>query len=283
MIDWPKGPTRWREGETLCISVPFTWNLLEIEEELEQRDFWDRKVVLGGPAFKLMPDYLPEMDNVEIREHSEGVLQRINPMATRTTTGCPNSCGFCAVPITEGKMVELNDWPDLPIICDNNLLDASASHFDKVCDRLEAHKWCDFNQGLDARLLNDHHAERLSRLRGAIVRLALDHSGMTDDWMIAFERLRSAGFPKSRIRSYILTAYKSDVDDAWARCEFVQNLGVNALPQWFHPLKALERNAVLPCHIKYGWNDYERKHIMGYYYKHRGQVHIKTVKRKAEK
>ena len=166
------------DGDVQNISVPFTWNLPDLRTEFMQRDFLLGKVRVGGPALKLMPDFFADMPWIEVGDDEPGVLQRMNPMATRTTVGCIRRCSFCAVPITEGKFYELKDWQDLPIICDNNLLASSQRHFDKVCDRLEHHDWCDFNQGLDARLINDHHAERIGRLRGAHVRLALDHSSL---------------------------------------------------------------------------------------------------------
>ena len=171
--NWPKKETTWIDGRTLFVSVPFTWKLPDVRELLRQRSFfWDNAIV-GGPAVKLMPEYLADIPNVIVDTGNiDGVLQRINPHATRTTTGCPNKCRFCAVPVVEGKFIELDDWPDLPIICDNNLMYSSISHFDKVCDRLEKHKWSDFNQGLDARLLNEYHAERLARLPNSIIRLA---------------------------------------------------------------------------------------------------------------
>ena len=241
------------------MSVPFTWNLPEVMHEARHPDLFHNRVVVGGPAVRLAKVKLPELladlpEWVEIGDQCEGALQRMNLLATRTTVGCVRRCSFCAVPITEGDFRELVDWPDRPIICDNNLLAASAEHFDRVCDRLERHDWCDFNQGLDARLMNDHHAERIGRLRGAQVRLALDHSKTTDQWQGAHDRLLRHGVPKSRITTYVLCGYGSDPADAWKRCEHVGGKPY-ARPQWFHPLNATEYNAVLACHRECGWEE----------------------------
>ncbi len=268
--DWPVGATKWIKDRTLYASIPFTWNLPDLCSDFMQRDIAYDKIVVGGPAIRLMPEYFAGMNHVSIRSDYPGVLQRINPLATRTTSGCIRSCGFCAVPKTEGAFIELDDWPDLPIVCDNNLLAASQKHFDKVCDRLKKHKWSDFNQGLDARLLDGYHAERLARLPGCIIRLALDHSKTETLWLEAYEKLIAAKFPKSRMRSYVLCGFNSDPADAWKRCELVQGRGVLALPQWYHPLDAMEYMTVLDCHKKYGWNKQEVNRIMGYYYQHRG-------------
>lgn len=96
MIDWPRKPTRWIDNRVLYVSVPFTWNLPEVRADLMQRSFlWDAAIV-GGPAVELMPEYLAGIDGVTIGHDCPGILQRINPQATRTTLGCPNRCGFCA-------------------------------------------------------------------------------------------------------------------------------------------------------------------------------------------
>lgn len=274
--EWTKGPTREADGDTLYVSVPFTWNLPEVLREACQPHLFHKRIIIGGPAVKLaqarMPDMLAALPAwVTLGDEWPGALQRMNPYATRTTVGCVRGCSFCAVPITEGVFRELDDWPDLPIICDNNLLASSPGHFDRVCDRLERHSWCDFNQGLDARLLNAHHAERIGRLRRAQVRLALDHTSLMDEWSAAYELLRRFKVAKNRISTYVLCGHRSDPVDAWRRCQHVdKHSHPAALPQWYHPLDAIEHNAVLPCHTEYGWSMAERSRIMGYYYQHRG-------------
>ena len=222
---------------------------------------------------KLMPEYLADIPNVKVDTGNiNGILQQVNPQATRTTTGCPNKCRFCAVPDIEGEFIELDDWPDLPIICDNNLLYSSIDHFDKVCGRLEKHEWSDFNQGLDARLLNKHHAERLARLPNSIIRLALDSAKVKDKWDGAYSLLRSAGVPKSRIRTYVLIGFDSDPGECWERCKYVDDLGVLALPQWYHELKQMEKNIVTEHQEELGWDDYERRRIMQWFYQHKKAV-----------
>lgn len=274
-MDWPKKITHWTQGGVPHASVPFTWCLPDLRAWLE-RSLFDR-VVVGGPGVYLMPEYLDGLHNVEIQYSAPGVLQRVNPMATRTTTGCVNTCRFCAIGegfVEPGGMVELEDWPDKPILTDNNVLAASPEHFDRVMDRLEV--WdgrkivTDFNQGVDARLLNDHHAERIGRMKKMMTRLAMDHMGLADKWDRAFDLLRKHGTPKSRIRSYVLIGFKSAPEEAWRRCEWVEAHGVKALPMWFHPLNSLKWNAVTDEQKKHGWTDELRRQIMRWYYQHSG-------------
>jgi len=271
MTDWPKAPTCWIEARTLYVSVPFTWLLPAVKTMLAQRDFlWD-KAIVGGPAVRLIPTYLEGLRDTTIDlGDCPGVLQRVNPEATKSTTGCVRKCKFCSVPDTEGALVELDDWPDLPVICDNNILAASNAHFDRVCDRLELQDWSDF-QGIDARLLSTHHAARLAGLPSCIVRLAYDSPTVRRQWDRAFGILLGAGFPKSRVRSYVLCGFGHSPESAWAICEYIKSCGARPLPQWYHPLDAMTYNAVLPCHREHGWDEKERDRIMQYYYKHRGE------------
>lgn len=275
--EWPKKPTEWIEKRTLYISIPFTWNIPDVTARLQQRSmFWDR-VVVGGPAVYLMPEFFDNMKHVEIGYNHSGVLQKVNPLATRTTVGCIRKCKFCGVKKFEPKFKELDDWPDLPIICDNNLLASSQYHFSRVVDRLKKHQGVDFNQGLDARLLTDYHAKRFAEVKGIVkrgLRLALDSRGHFSPWMAAYERLRTAGIAKRKISTYVLIAFNSDPSDAWARCELVEKQGVRALPMWFHPLDTLNKNTVTEAQKNLGWNDFERRKIMQWFYQHKKAVKI---------
>ena len=269
MIHWPKRETTWQQGRTLYVSVPFTWRLPAVRAMLGQRSFiWDHAVA-GGPAVKLMPNFLLGIQWVTVDTGDlPGVLQRVNPDATRTTVGCTRSCRFCAVRQLEGHFRELDDWPDTPVLCDNNLLAASTQHFDRVMDRLERHGWCDFNQGLDARLMTEHHAERIGRIPKAMCRLALDSTGYANQWHKAFTLLRKHGTAKHRIRTYALIGFNDSPDEAWGCCEWIESHKVMALPMWHHALDQLKPNIVREDQRANGWSDFERQRIMRWYYKH---------------
>jgi hypothetical protein len=269
--DWPKDITMWTKDRTLYLSIPFTWLLPKAIGLAAQRSMWWDRVVVGGPAIALMPEYLSSVD-VEIGQSYPGILQRVNWQATKTTEGCPNSCPFCAVPRIEGQFRELDDWPDLPVLVDNNLLAASQAHLDRVFDKLERWGWADFNQGLDARRLDEYHAERLARIGKPVIRLALDHPGMKDEWTAAYNLLRKYKIPKAAIRSYALVGFRSDPAEAWKRCQWIEGHGVKVLPMWFHELDALQSNAVTDRQRELGWDDYERRRIMQWFYQHKEAV-----------
>ena len=275
MIAWPKKETTWISDRTLHVSIPFTWNLPTVKNKLKQTSFFFDRVVIGGPAIALMPDFFKGVHNVSIGQDMPNVLQTINPMATKTTTGCIRRCGFCCVPKTEGLLQELSDWPDKPILIDNNLLASSQKHFDKVIDRLIKWEWADFNQGLDSRLLTNYHAERLKQIKKPMIRLALDDISYQDQWSIAFEKLIKAGIAKTNIRSYALLGFETGPDEGWKRCEWIETHGIKVLPAWFHGLDALVKNEVTDHQKELGWTETERKRIMQWFYKHK-EIHGKS-------
>lgn len=264
-MNWPKGPTYWRVNKTLNVSIPFTWNLYTVKRET---GFFD-KVVVGGPAVKLIPDYFNDCKNITVGEEYDGVLQLVNPLATKTTVGCVRKCGFCAVPKIEGKFKELNTYPNRPIICDNNILASSIKHFDAVIDKLlQRWGWADFNQGLDCRLLTSHHAKRIAEIKKPMIRLALDSMSDKELWERAFNILRRAGIALNKIRSYALIAFNSDPGEAWERCGWIEKHKIKALPMWFHELNADRANYVTKKQQKLGWTDQKRKEIMRFHYFH---------------
>ncbi len=262
---WPKREYEWIENGVLHISVPFTWCLPRVQMRIAST--W-MPVKVGGPAVELMPDYLK---GAEIGHESAGVLQRINPLATRTTAGCPSKCPFCAVPTIEGNFAELDSFPSGPVLCDNNLLASSDAHIDRVVSMLRPYGWADFNQGLDASLVTMPIAYAIASIGKPIIRMALDSQGEKDSWERAYECWRRVGTPKNRIRSYVLIGFNSDPADAWERCEWIESHGVLALPMWFHELNAMEKDGVTEKQRLLGWTKQDQDQIMDWYYQHRGK------------
>lgn len=257
-MNWSKSFLEWQRGYTAYLSVVFTWDL----PEAYQRAVWLKTqgytVKAGGPAVMLMPDYLADV--AECSYERVQALRRHNPDATFTSRGCIRYCPFCAVPQIEGNLVELDDWTPRPIVCDNNLLACSRAHFDRVIDRLKPLSGIDFNQGLDARLLTNYHADRLAEL-DCMVRLAFDSVGYEADFMTAFKRLRQAGFPLNRIRVYVLIGFRDTPEDALYRLRTVANLGIDPNPMRYQALDSLRRNA----YVGANWTHAELARYMRYW------------------
>jgi hypothetical protein len=286
---WPKKPLVWVDAGVLYISVSFTWQLPEVRRWLLEGDLFRRYdppvVRIGGPAVDLMPEFLPRPRNVFVGGWLPGVLQRANPLATRTTRGCPRHCAFCGIgrgKIEPGPFEELEDYPVLPIVCDNNFLAASERHVDRVCRELrEVWGWADFNQGLDARLLTPAKAEAIANIGKVQWRFAMDD--MTPE---SRDAINEAGnqmvflrVPYARVSAYALIGFADGPEEAWSRCRWLEGRGIRPYPMWYHALDALEYNTVTAAQEELGWTDAERKALMGWYYQHRRQGSLRQYRK----
>lgn len=262
MTDWSKSILEWQEGNIVYLSVVFTWDLPEARKRALQARMLGLEVKAGGPAVKLMPDYLTDVAECN-GSPPPGLspLKRHNPCATFTSRGCIRNCQFCAVPKLEGKLRELDDWKPAPLVCDNNLLACSRVHFDRVIDRLAPFKGqVDFNQGLDARLLTQYHADRLSELK-PMARLAFDSTAYESLFMRAYERLRKASFPKKNIHVYVLIGFRDTPEDALYRLRLVRSLSIKPNPMRFQALDSLQKNS----YVGPNWTHSELSRYMRYW------------------
>lgn len=255
---WSKHPVIWHDGDTLMISVVFTWQLPIVRCLCEWNHQAGKHIRVGGVAIELMPSFLADIAEVGGQYPA---LQKHNPHATFTSRGCIRSCEFCAVPEVEGGLVELNEWEPKPIVCDNNILACSQKHFDKVIDSLKSFKGVDFNQGLDARLLTNYHLDRLRELHTPILRFAWDHIDSERVVLDAIKRTMLAGFPKSRIKCYVLFGFKDTPEDALYRLETLKSLGIRPNPQRYQPLDILKKDSF----VDKRWTEYELHRMVRYW------------------
>lgn len=256
-MEWNKKPVFWEDEKFRYYSIVFSWDLWAFLQRIKF-EFKDKPIQIGGPAVIINKQWIPTWIGTP---KGEPALWRHNPEATRTTYGCVRKCAFCAVPHIEPKYRELQEWEIKPVVCDNNLLAASRKHFDKVIDSLKPLKWCDFNQGLDARLMTKHHAERLAELKNPICRLAFDSTHYESAFLKAFYLLENAGIPKRNIHTYVLIGFDDTPEDALYRLRRVQGLGIRPNPMRYQPVDAKHRNE----YVSPKWTERELKDYMRYW------------------
>lgn len=261
---WTKDIARWTIGDTLYLSVPFTWLLPEARQAAQRHA---GPVCAGGPAVDLMPGQISNVADTETPCPVDP-LPFHNPLATFTTRGCPNRCPFCAVPRIEGEFREIPDFRPAPIVCDNNFLASSRAHFDRVIDRLQPLPYVDFNQGLEAALFTPYHARRLAELPHVKVRFAFDHANDEAEVSTAIKLAETHGL--TDIGCYVLIGFRDTPEDARYRLQKIREFGYRPNPMRFQPLDAMTKNS----YVGAAWTECELKRMVRYYSKLRWFEHI---------
>ena len=245
---WNKSFVKIIKDEVAYYSVVFTWDLPEVRQDILQGDLNVKKSIVGGPAVYLMPDYLSDIAEVKT-ECDIDFLSFHNPQATFTTRGCPNRCKFCAVPVSEGNLVELKEWEVKPIISDNNLIASSRKHFDSVINKLKSKSfpWIDFNGGFEAGRFTKHHASRISELKKANIRFACDRQSQKSVVADAVKLARSEGLRNFNV--YVLFGFEDTPEETLDRLNFVhKELKIRPSPMRYQSLDCLEYDSFLPEH-----------------------------------
>ena len=247
----------WETSKYHNFSFIFSWNLWDWLKNT-QRELDCKEIRIGGPAVINNQKWIPEWIKTD---KEENVLHRHNNLATRTTLGCIRKCKFCAVPKIEPDFIELENYEIKPIIIDNNLLASSKKHFNKVIDNLKKLEWCDFNQGLDIRLLKKYHTQRFSELKKPLIRLSWDSVNDEKYFFNSYELLRKAGIRKDNIQVYILIGFNDNPDDALYRLEKIKKIGILSNPMRYQPVNCKEKNN----YVDSKWTDKELKRYMRYW------------------
>lgn len=261
---WAKRVVSWTEGDTLCLSVPFTWMVAEARALAAEHD---GPVVAGGPGMMLLHPDGCEWAEVGATTPRD-VLADHHPEATFTTRGCVNYCPYCAVRRVEGRFRELREWAPKRLVCDANFLAASEAHIRRAVERLRHISGVEFNQGLSAPRFKGARLDALRSLTSPRLRFAFDRAeeeGPVADAIARAKKLRMS------IRGvYVLYGYDDSEDEAVARMELVRSWGVRPFPMRYQPLDTTRRNA----YVAPGWTQFQLRRFSSYYHRLRWVEHI---------
>ncbi|WP_417088481.1 hypothetical protein [Eubacterium maltosivorans] len=200
------------------ISCSFTWDKAfcrKLQEEWQV--FTDKPVKLGGPAFgSVAEDFTPGL--------------YLKPNIIFTSRGCNNNCPWCIVPKIEGKLKEL---PIVPgnIIQDNNFLQTSSQHKEKVFEMLRTQKNICFKGGLQANLIDDYFVDNVTSLKISELWLACDTDASMAGFKKGCEKLQKAGFSREKIKCYVLIG--DDMDKNEARLQEIYHTGAMPFAQLY--------------------------------------------------
>lgn len=241
---WVGGFAEWMEGDTVYLSVAFTWLL----DKAYSRALWHRalgyRVRAGGPALFLTQMKHEIADVAELGGDVPDAVARHNPMATIASRGCPVGCFFCIVPAMEGReFTLLPDFPVRPILCDNNLSALPSDYQQHIINRYLAEDvpLLDANSGFEpATFTSDVYARwapLLNAGRGPW-RFALDETKEMADAIRVMRMLRAE--PAKRKRVYVLIG-NEPFDECMARVQAVIDHGCEPHVQPLMKLNALQR------------------------------------------
>lgn len=189
------------EHDEVHVSCSFTWDMDECEDLAFQWEGATRAPVkLGGPAYHSPCD-----------EFTPGLYVRKGIIFT--SRGCNNNCPWCGVREIEGKLREL-PITEGNIIQDNNFLQCSRRHKDKVFDMLRSQRGIEFRGGLETDLIDDHFMQNVTSLRVREFWLACDTDAQLPRFKAACKKLTDAGFNRENIKCYSLIGKDMEAEEA---------------------------------------------------------------------
>lgn len=167
------------------------------------------------------------------------------------TRGCVRKCPWCVVPKKEGWIRPYMTWreikrPDSRDIkfMDNNVLACDFGR-EQMIDMIGQNVRVDFNQGLDARLVDDDVADILSRLKWIrFIRFSCDTDAMLDLVLQKIDLLKRHGVKPYRIFVYVLV---QDIESAEKRAIALRSAGVDVFAQ---PYRDFTTNEQPPLELR---------------------------------
>ena len=254
-MGWVNGLAEWDEGDTLCLSIVFTWQLNEAYSRAQFARALGKKVKIGGPAL-----FLNQMKHrvFDVADEAGGdypdALKHHNPAATIASRGCPVGCWFCIVPAMEGReFTLLPDFPVRPILCDNNLSALPEDYQDYIIARYreEGVSLTDANSGFEPRTFTPDVYARWKGIineGGGPWRFAYDDMPERPEAIRVMKML--ADEPQKRKRVYTLIG-NEPFDDCMQRIQETIDLGCEPYAQPVMKLNALDRKPW----VKYDWSE----------------------------
>ena len=209
------------QADEVHVSVTFSWDIAEGKRLAAAWEQYHPVVKLGGPAF-----------GDECHTFIPG--RYISPGVTFTSRGCNNDCAWCLVREREGPLVEMPSFQSGNTIQDNNFLQCSPTHCDKVFQMLGHERSIQFSGGLDARLMSQDAADQFRGLKHVRqLFLACDTAGSLKHLGQAVKRL---SMPRDKLRCYVLLAHDVEtISEAAARLEDVWAAGCMPFAQLYQP------------------------------------------------
>jgi hypothetical protein len=257
MSGWIGGLAEWQNGDTVYLSIAFTWKLDEAYSRAMFARAQGLKVVAGGPALYLKTMKHRIDDVAEIRKDYPDAVTKHNPSATFASRGCPVGCWFCIVPKLEGRTFTLiPDFPVRPILCDNNLSALPIDFQRHIISRYKAENipLMDANSGFEPRTFTEEIYRLWKPINRGPWRFAYDDMQERAEVHAVMNMLKSE--PSKRKRVYVLIG-NEPYAECMQRIKEVIAAGCEPHVQPFIKLNAVAREP----HVKFDWTAQKLKDV----------------------
>ncbi len=248
--------------DIIYITSLFTYAWEPVHEVIQHytQKYKRSDIIVGGIYATLCEDHLRENFKNRIKIH-KGLYKKVENILPDyslvpewkasilfSSRGCIRSCPFCSVPVLEPKFKAKKTIKKLiypghnkVVFWDNNIL--ASPYWKNIFDELEElNLEVDFNQGLDARLLDEEVAIRLKRLKIPLVRLAYDSNPIRSSLKKAITILNTVGIRGRKIIVYCLYNHLDKSEDFLNRIKDLLDWGVVAYPMRYEPLEPRPKN-----------------------------------------
>jgi hypothetical protein len=188
----------------------------------------DAMMEVCNPDYSIYPEY----------KHKLGFITR----------GCPRNCEWCVVPQKEGRLRGVDTFGDIvknqqgesAVLMDNNFL-AYKHHERELESMLRLNASVDFNQGLDARFVNEYNAPLLARVKWIrYIRFACDTVPMREAVQKAVALIRSHGYKGIPLCCVLVR----DVAEAHETCELLRRIRVEPFAQAYMDYSSEDKRTV---------------------------------------
>lgn len=251
------------EYDEIWVTTRFTFDIPFATGLVREAKKRARRVWVGGISASLLPDYF-RREGVDVHV---GLLPEAEQYApdysllghdpdysiSHTSRGCIRKCGFCMVTKLEPQFTHRSDWekdihPNTKkvLFYDNNWLGKSKELLQEDIDKLKGLVKAgriteiDFNQGLDARLVDDAMADRLTGLPIRPIRFAFDGKQEDGYYQRAIHRMYERGYHS--FMTYVLYNFTDTPQDFYYRLkESVKisqelKIAVDSFPMRYQPI-----------------------------------------------
>lgn len=180
--------------------------------------------ILGGTGYDIYSKLQQDIDDMQ-PDYSIYPTVLKNISFGFLTRGCPNHCKWCVVPRKEGSIRPYWDIEKVAngnkklVLMDNNILAAGDYAREQLQKAIFFEYFVDFNQALDARLVDDAFAKQLAQIRwiDRRIRFGCDTKAQIADCEKAIALINSYGY---KGEYFLYTMLNDDLEECYNRLSY---------------------------------------------------------------